>query len=97
MCDLIFITSVLSALQAQSYHLTGRPDLTLPHSPQVWESMDSRIPENFAFGIRNPWLWTPEYSSRNTERNPESTVRKSECKTVLVYLTWGSRNEMVFS
>lgn len=68
-----------------------RPDLTLPHSPQVRESVDSRIPENFAFGIQNPWLWTPEYSSRNTERNPESTVRKSECKTVLVYLTWGEQ------
>ena len=56
---------------------------------------NSGITETFSFGIRNPGLWNPEFSSRNPEsrnqapltRNPEMTAWNLESKTVLVYLT----------
>ena len=63
---------------------------------------NSGIPETFSFGVRNPGLWNPEFSSRNPEsriqapltRNPESTAWNLESKTVLDYLTLAKDKNM---
>ena len=76
MCDLIFITSVLSALQAQSYHLT----------------LSSRISENFflesgilGFGIRNT-----AQGIRNRIQNPP--LENQNARLSWFTLNGGSRN-----
>ena len=51
---------------------------------------NSGILETFSFGVRNPGLWNPEFSSRN----PESTAWNLESKTVLDYFTLAKDKNM---
>ena len=77
--------------------LMGKNKIRYPNTrPRILKgNTNSGISETFSFGIRNPGLWNPEFSSRNPEsriqaplsRTPESTAWNLESKTVLVYLT----------
>ena len=63
---------------------------------------NSGILETFSFGVRNPGLWNPAFSSRNPQsriqalltRNPESTAWNLESKTVLDYFTLAKDKNM---
>ena len=45
---------------------------------------ETGIGKKFTYGIGNPGLWNPQYSSRNPELQ-----QRVESKTVLDFLTWG--------
>ena len=53
--------------------LTGKNKIRYPNTRHriLKGNTNSGIPETFSFGVRNPGLWNPEFSSRN----PESRIQ----------------------
>ena len=43
---------------------------------------NSGIPETFSFGVRNPGLWNPEFSSRNPESRIQAPLIGSRIDSV---------------
>ena len=97
MSDCGVLKKAVSALCVIDDELMGKNKIRYPNTRhRIFKgNTNSGISETFSFGIRNPGLWNPEFSSRNPEsrtqapltRTPESTAWNLESKTVLVYLT----------